>query len=246
MKNKYDFDEIMKEFNELSLEEQDKLLNPPNLEAYNDYQFSNEFEKKMEKIINKSKKLERQRKRNYLSFDKFFKIAITTILIIFVYSFNTTSMIHGNLIDIINYCKEIINGDTYITVDKENNTNIKYQLLEPTYMPNGYREIDREETENIKIINYKKDKYHSIYYKYMNLENNQIMLNTENSKIKHIQIMKNDIALIYQQNQIKTFFKNNKCSCFISIDYKSSNETKNIEKELIKIIESILNQGGNL
>lgn len=135
MKNEYDFDKIMDEFYKLSEEDKEELLNPSNLDKYKDYQFSNKFEENMNKILNKNQSLEKEKinkkKKNHKNI---FKISVAAIVIIFISSLNR-GITYGGLIDIINYWKEVFNGDTYITTQKEINNDIEYKLIEPSYIP---------------------------------------------------------------------------------------------------------------
>ena len=114
-------------------------------------------------------------------------------------------------------------------------------MIEPSYIPDGYKEIERSETKITKIINYKDDNGYSIYYRYSISTNGQIMLNTENAKIENIKIKNNDIMLIYKDNNIKAFFNNKKYTCIVSMEYSKNKEKKYIKREIIKIIESIIN-----
>ena len=129
MKNEYDFDKIMDEFYKLSEEDKEELLNPSNLDKYKDYQFSNKFEENMNKILNENQSLEKEKiNKNRKNHKNIFKISVAAIVIIFISSLNR-GITYGGLIDIINYWKEVFNGDTYITTQKEINNDINIYLL---------------------------------------------------------------------------------------------------------------------
>lgn len=241
MKNEYDFDKIMDEFYKLSEEDKEELLNPSNLDKYKNYQFSNQFEENMNKILNENQSLEKEKiNKKRKKHKKIFKISVAAIVIIFISSLNR-GITYGGLIDIINYWKEVFNGDTYITTQKEINNDIEYKVIEPSYIPDGYKEIERTETKVSKVINYQNSNGNSIYYKYGTSTNGQIMLNTENAKIENIKIKNNDIMLIYKDNNIKAFFNNKKYTCIVSMEYSKNKEKKYIKREIIKIIESVIN-----
>ena len=74
MKNEYDFKKIMDELYELSEEEQEELLNPKNLNEYEDYQFSNRFEESVDKIIGEAEALQKADKKRK-SHKNIFKIS---------------------------------------------------------------------------------------------------------------------------------------------------------------------------
>ena len=56
MKNEYDFDKIMDEFYKSSEEDKQELLKQSNLDKYKDYEFSNQYEENMKKIMLQLKK----------------------------------------------------------------------------------------------------------------------------------------------------------------------------------------------
>ena len=114
-------------------------------------------------------------------------------------------------------------------------------MIEPSYIPDGYKEIERSETKITKIINYKDNKGYSIYYRYSISNNSQIMLNTENAEIENIKIKNNNIILIYKNNNIKAFLKNKRYTCIVSMEYNKNKEKNYIKREIIKIMESIIN-----
>ena len=113
MKDQYDFDNIMDEFYKLSEEDKEELLNPLNLDKCKDYQFSNQFEENINKIMSETKGLEKVNKKRK-NHKNIFKISVIAAIFIFVYSLNIETT-YGGLIDIIKYCKVVFNGDTYIT-----------------------------------------------------------------------------------------------------------------------------------
>lgn len=241
MKDQYDFDNIMDEFYKLSEEDKEELLNPLNLDKCKDYQFSNQFEENMNKIMSENKDLEKEKiNKKRKNHKNIFKISVIAAIFIFVYSLNIETT-YGGLIDIIKYCKVVFNGDTYITTQKEINNDMEYKLIEPSYIPNGYKETERTETKITKIINYKDNMGYSIYYRYSISNNSQIMLNTENAEIENIKIKNNNIILIYKNNNIKAFLKNKRYTCIVSMEYNKNKEKNYIKREIIKIMESIIN-----
>ena len=241
MKNEYDFDKIMDEFYKLNEKDKEQLLNPSNFDKYKNYQFSNQFKENMNKILNENLSLEKEKiNKKRTNHKNILKISVAAILIIFISSLNR-GITYGGLIDIINYWREVFNGDTYITTQKEINNDIEYELIEPSYIPDGYKEIERNKKKITKIINYEDDNGYYIYYKYSTSTNGQIMLNTENAKIENIKVKNNDIMLIYKENNIKAFFYNKKYTCIVSMEYYKNKEKNYTKREIIKIVKSVIN-----
>ena len=231
----------MDEFYKLSEKDKQELLNPSNFDKYKNYQFSNQFKENMNKILNENLSLEKEKiNKKRTNHKNILKISVAAILIIFISSLNR-GITYGGLIDIINYWREVFNGDTYITTQKEINNDIEYELIEPSYIPDGYKEIERSETKISKVINYQNSNGNSIYYKYSTSTNGQIMLNTENAKIENIKIKNNDIMLIYKENNIKVFFYNKKYTCIVSMEYRKNKEKNYTKREIIKIVKSVIN-----
>ena len=130
MKNEYDFDKIIDEFYKLNEKDKEQLLNPSNFDKYKNYQFSNQFKENMNKILNENLSLEKEKiNKKRTNHKNILKISVAAILIIFISSLNR-GITYGGLIDIINYWREVFNGDTYITTQKEIN-NDKYIINKP-------------------------------------------------------------------------------------------------------------------
>lgn len=237
MKNEYDFDKIMDEFYELSEEEQEELLNPKNLDEYEDYQFSNRFEESVDKIIGEAEALQKADKKRK-SHKNIFKISIIAFILIFAYSINTGTT-YGGLMNIIKSWKEVLGGDTYVTTQSESDNNVAYKMLEPSYIPEGYKETERTEKQKSIRINYEDNNGNSIYYNYSVPTNSQMMINTENAEIENIKIKNDDIMLVYKGNNIKALLENKKYICYISMNYDKNKDENCMKHEMIKIINSI-------
>ena len=232
MKNEYDFDKIMDEFYELSEEEQEELLNPSNLDEYEDYQFSNRFEESVDKIIDEAEISEKTNKKKKIH-KNIFKISIIAVILIFAYSINIGTT-YGGIMNIIKSWKEVLGGDTYVTTQSESDNNVAYKMLEPSY-----KETERRETQKSMHINYDDNNGNSIYYNYSVPTNSQRMINTENAEIENIKIKNDDIMLVYKGNNIKALLENKKYICYISMNYDKNKDENYMKQEMIKIINSI-------
>ena len=98
MKNEYDFDKIMDEFYKLNEKDKEQLLNPSNFDKYKNYQFSNQFEENMNKILNENLSLEKEKiNKKRTNHKNILKISVAAILIIFISSLNR-GITYGGLI----------------------------------------------------------------------------------------------------------------------------------------------------
>ena len=141
--------------------------------------------------------------------------------------------------NIIKSWKEVLGGDTYVTTQSESDNNVAYKMLEPSYIPKGYKETERRETQKSMHINYDDNNGNSIYYNYSVPTNSQRMINTENAEIENIKIKNDDIMLVYKGNNIKALLENKKYICYISMNYDKNKDENYMKQEMIKIINSI-------
>lgn len=201
------------------------LNNIPSNEDLN-HKFSRSFERKIEKLI---------KKNNYKPFAKGFKkVAIVFLL--------TTSILFATIINVealktrfIKIIKEIHDELTSFSFIVENdnmdNLDIRFKIMEPEYIPTGFKKIEVDELYTIRIISYENKKGDIIIYQQNYITNGKIILDTEDANIENVKINN-------YQGQIISKNETNQLIWFSEEYY--FNILSTLEKEeLIKIGESI-------
>lgn len=202
------------------------LLNdsPPNEDL--NHKFSRSFERKMEKLI---------RKNNYKPFAKGFKKVAVIFLLVTSILFATIMNVEALKTRFIKIIKEVYNELTSFSFivenDNRDNLDIRFKIMEPEYIPTGFKKIEVDELYTIRIISYENEKGDVIIYQQNYITNGKIILDTEDANIENVKINN-------YQGQIISKNETNQLIWFSEEYY--FNILSTLEKEeLIKIGESI-------
>lgn len=146
--------------------------------------FSDKFENNMRDIINSQKDTMVMRS----NYKKYQKIAVVC-LIITMGLITVTMNVEALRVKVIDIVTEIYTELTSFKFKKEkDNLDINLNFVEPKYIPSGFKEIDRVESPIGKFIVYENDEYRQIRYSCDKIENNSVIIDTENATIEDINI----------------------------------------------------------
>lgn len=118
--------------------------------AEEEYIPSEGFQKKEKFLTEKGNCIEKRRKRIRLVK----RIAAVFFVMISV-SFAVCMSVDATREDFIRFIKKLHSDWTEYRYDLEEGTETGFELIEPTYLPEGYREYDREELDNWTNIYYR-------------------------------------------------------------------------------------------
>ncbi|MEG2195666.1 MAG: DUF4367 domain-containing protein [Terrisporobacter sp.] len=216
--------------------EQNLLDNLPN-EVDIEYEFSSKFKRKMNKLIKYEK-----RSPIINSIYKYSKKIAIVFLIITMGLFTLSMSVEATRTKVINTITEIYEEFTSIIFSKEN-TNIsidqEFKPTLPNYIPNGFNEIDKVESDIGIFIVYENDEYLQIRYSCDEISNNSIILDTEDAQVEDIKINGYDAKYIVKDNIQQLVWNDNISSYLIDMESKTSKLINNDKEELINMAESI-------
>lgn len=149
--------------------------------AEEEYIPSEEFQKKEKFLIEKGNCIEKRRKR--IGLVK--RIAAVFFVMISV-SFAVCMSVDATREDFIRFTKKLHSDWTEYRYDLEEGTETEFELIEPTYLPEGYREYDREDMGDLIHIYYQNEKgvNEEIIYEESTAEGLTVGLDTEGADIK--------------------------------------------------------------
>ena len=216
--------------------EQHLLDNLPN-ESDIEYEFSNKFKRKMSKLI-------KYEKRNPIinSIYTYSKKTALVFLIVATGLFTLTMSVEAVRLKVINVITEIYEEFTSIMFSKEDENmsmNSKFKPVSPNYIPKGFKEIDKVESDIGLFIVYENDEYLQIRYSCDEISTNSIILDTEDAIVEDINVNGYDAKYIVKDNIQQLLWNDNTSSYLIDMESKSSQMINSDKEELIKMVESI-------
>lgn len=197
--------------------------------------FSDKFENNMRDIINSQKDTMVMR----LNYKKYQKIAVVC-LIITMGLITVTMNVEALRVKVIDIVTEIYTELTSFKFKKEkDNLDINLNFVEPKYIPSGFKEIDRVESPIGKFIVYENDEYRQIRYSCDKIENNSVIIDTENATIEDIKINGYDAKYIVKNNIIQIFWNDGNVIYLIDQELNDSNISDEDKEKLIKIAKNL-------
>lgn len=197
---------------------------PPNEDL--NHKFSRDFEIKMEKLI---------RKNNYKPFVKGFKKVAIILLLATSILFATIMNVEALKTRFIKIIKEVYDELTSFSFivenDNRDNLDIHFKIMEPEYIPNGFKKIEVDELYTIRIISYENEKGDVIIYQQNYITNGKIILDTEHANIENVKI-NNYQGQIISKNETNQLV-------WLSEEYYFNILSTLEKEELIKIAESL-------
>lgn len=209
----------------------DQLPNEEELE----YEFSEEFNRKMNKLIKYEK-----RHPMINSIYRYSKKIAIVFLIITMGLFTLTMSVEAVRLKVINVITEIYEEFTSIMFSKENvGIDEDYRPILPSYIPKGFKEVDKLETSIGAFVVYENDEYLQIRYSCDEISNNSIILDTEDAVVEDLKINGYNVKYIVKNNMQQLVWNDNTSSYLIDMESGGSKIVERDKEELIKIAESI-------
>ena len=143
--------------------------------------------------------------------------------------------------DIINYWIKPSEKETQIITKKETHNVIVDDFVEPTYIPDEYNDVEKDEGRRYMRITYKNNIANkTIRYTCSFIGDAGVTgLDTEDAEVEHINLDGNDVMLIYKNDMINVFFIDDIYKINILFELSDGMDFKVGKDEVIKIIKSI-------
>lgn len=194
--------------------------------------FSKGFERKMKKLITQQK---RSRFTNKIIF--YSKRTAIVFLIVLASLFTVTmssEALRTRFFELVIKVYEDLTSFVFSTDEEVENVNLK--IIEPKYIPEGFKEVDRVDDF---IITYENEKSIKIKYIFYEIGSDSIILDTEKAKVENIEINGNSAKYIEKVTSMQLFWNDNKCIYLLSTDCNKKDFLEKYKNELIKKGKSI-------
>lgn len=210
------------------------LLNKLPKEDEIDYEFSDMFEYKMKKLIKKSK-----RPTFFYNINRYSKkIAVAAIAFI-ISIFTVTMSVDAWRIQFFDFIRDIYETFTiyqYRIKDDIYIENIEFK--QPNYLPDGFNEIDRIESEGRIYISYSNE-YDYITFSSFKITDRNMYVDTEDATVSKIMINEIEGDYIVKDKDYKIIWNDSENIYILTLEYINSSKLDNPKDELIKIAENI-------
>lgn len=199
-----------------------------------DYEFSDIFNKKMKKLINKDNR------SNFLNnFSKYSKRILVVVIAFIISIFTLTMSVEAFRNEFIDFIKNVYDKFTiyqFRTNDSEYIKESKFKL--PHYLPSRFKEIDRREDDDNIVIDYSNDDSY-ITYSVFKLTDTNIYLDTENTNTSRVMVNGVKADYIVKENDYKLVWKESNNIYILTLEHLDLLKVANNKNELIKIAENI-------
>lgn len=213
---------------------EEKMLNslPPDEQI--EYQFSIEFEYKINKLIKKQEK--NNSVKQIIKITKKIAIVFLIILTSVITITIKTEAFPENIMRVIKKVYQEFTNYSFINPNKSNSS-IKY--LYPRYIPNGYKEIERNKDQYYFSITYKNDSDKHIIYQMIPINANTAGLDTENAIIENIKFNNHNAQYVKKERMQQLLWNDKENVYMLYREVLGKNVTNKDKKEIIKIAKSI-------
>ena len=200
-----------------------------NEELNKDITFTPEFEIKMQKIVNSYKK-------SYYRFISTTARKVASILLIVFISLGITMSVKAFREPVVRFFIEVYEKFSTVTFQPEEKEELPpptiiEQYFEPSYLPEGYVEVSRNDFENIIQIEYENESGEIMSFFQMTMENRKMSIDTEGTESK--EIMVNDNVGIFSSN------KGNNTILWDDGQYAYFISTVSVEETILEIAKSL-------
>ncbi|MFL8713106.1 DUF4367 domain-containing protein [Clostridioides sp. GD02377] len=200
-----------------------------------DYTFSKNFENKMKKLIKQeTKKTLRKNIYNYS------RNIVAALLIIIIGLFAMTMSVDAMREQFFNVIKEVYTKfTTYKFSINENIDMGKFNELNLSYLPKGFKEIDRINISNETFIFFSNDDGDEIVFNYSKIADTTMKIDTEEAIIESVKINGIKAEYIIKNNEFSLIWNDNIYSYYITLSYIENIKLQDTKNEIIKIAENI-------
>lgn len=201
-----------------------------------DYEYPEEFEKKIKKIIKKEKR------RPILNKIYWYTKKVAIVFIVLLISlFTITMSVEALRTKFFDMVKEVYEEFTIYRFKVDENYNGKIKKLEEkniNYLPKGFKEFEGYEYDNDISITYS-DGEDYITLNYVLIEGGNLYMDTENATISKVQINDYEAEYMEKENKNRLLWQEENVLYDLKIEYINKDKYSDIKSELIKIAESI-------
>lgn len=223
---------------ENSKKAEDIMLEQLPLDENLNHTFSEKFKKKMDKLIKKEKRNPFVKK--VILYSK--KVAIV-FLVVCIGCFTVTMSVDALRDKFFKKIIEIYEDFTSIHLSKNDDTiNNSCTFSEPQYIPDGFKIKERINKNNGLCIVYQNSNTDKIRFQFNLVDENSIIIDTEDSNLEEITINGNTFQYIAKENFQQLVWYNNNFLNIIDIQTSNniSNNSSKINKlDILKIAKSI-------
>lgn len=198
------------------------------------YEYPKEFEKKINKMIKKEKR------RPLLNQIHSYTKKVATVFIVFLISlFTVTMSVDALRVKFFETVKEVYEKFMIYKLNIEDNEQLnilEHKMI--NYLPNGFKEIERNEYDNEVVIIYS-DGEDYITFNYLLIESSNLYMDKEDAKTSKVQIGNYDVDYIEKENKSRLVWQDENTFYDLKLDYLNKEKYLDIKSELIKIVKSI-------
>ncbi|HDJ1466784.1 TPA: DUF4367 domain-containing protein [Clostridioides difficile] len=123
--------------------------------------------------------------------------------------------------------------------DIQTDKDLDFILKEPNYIPNGFKEVERESSKESIFIGYENASGDEIRYRSNQINSSSVIIDTENAEVSDITINKNKAKYVVKDDTIILFWNDEKDTYTIYLDSINKEHLKNYKEEVLKIAENI-------
>lgn len=173
---------------------------PPEEELH--HEFSPEFEKKMEDLIQQEKKFGFRRKivRNI-------KNTAAVLLLFCIVGFGLTMSVEAYRERFVNFIIQPKEQFTEVTIKSNLSNSENPEFIEPSRLPDGYHEIERNQTEEQLKIIYQNYDNNTIIYSQTLLLSGDFIIDTENVLTEQLTVNDLTVYLIYKNDKVRLYWQ---------------------------------------
>lgn len=207
----------------------DKIPNEEDI----DYLYPKKFEKKIKKII------KQEDRPQFLNTVYVYTRKVAIVFIIITMGlFTLTMSVESLRIQFFNIIKEIHEEFTIYKFNSKSNNDLEFKNMEPTYLPKGFEEIDREIMYDGILVMYSNG-VDLLTYNYFKVGDSNLYLDTENSKTTKILIGDIEGEYIEKEGDNTIVWEDSGYCNMITLEYIDKSHINNKYDELIKIAKNI-------
>ena len=204
-------------------------LIPPEEELY--HKFSRRFERKMRELIKYERRTPWERK-----FFRGMKIAFAALAVILVLAFSSAMSVKASRLSIIEFFVEVFEELTSYSMKDEKQTGEVITPIESTYIPDGYKLIQRTKTYSDYFIAYENAVGDRIHYKQITMGDAVYLWDTEHSDTRETVVDGYVVRIIEEETMYTVYWNDGEYT------YRLIGQKEIELSELLKMARSVMKQ----
>ena len=172
---------------------------PPEEEL--DHKFSWRFRRKMKALLKYERRTPWERKFYYGM-----KIAFAALAVILLVAFSSAMSVKAYRFRIIEFFIEVFEDLTSYSVQEEKPTGEIVDLMEPTYVPDGFEVVGREEGNQGYTVRYENGIGEKIHYRQATISATGHYWDTEKEDIREVYVDKQKVSIIDEEDAVTSYW----------------------------------------